>query len=195
MYKKFSFSILLIFASSFAVNFPIARASALGTSTLLNSNAQTSTVQSTTQHVNNLTVGQGVNNTLSGTTNTNALNQAGATTDINTIHAGVSDPTQNPSSVSPVVQNTGGGTTLNVTGDNNSINTHLTSDEHLNVGNVATVDICLDANATLGGSPASSVANCATKSQKVEVPEPTTIGGLILLGGYFFFRRRQVAKV
>ena len=132
---------------------------------------------------------------ISGTTNTNVLNQVGAKTDINTIHTGVADPTQNQLSLNPLIENTGGGTTLNLTGNNDSIDAHLTSDEHLNVANVVTVDMCLDANAKLGGSAPASVANCGTESQKVEVPEPSTIAGLILLGGYFVYRRQMKYEV
>ncbi|GAA6624149.1 PEP-CTERM sorting domain-containing protein [Scytonema sp. NUACC26] len=147
------------------------------------------TLKSETEHVDNLEIKEGVNNTLEGTTDTKVLDKVGATSD-KTIHTAVIDPTKESPSLNPLIEKTGNGTTLDITHDSSGINIHVDSDEHIKVGNVAKVDICLDANAKVGGSADPSLANCAKKSQTV--PEPTTIGGLFLMGGYLISRRRKV---
>ncbi|MEH2081778.1 MAG: PEP-CTERM sorting domain-containing protein [Nostoc sp.] len=211
------------------------------------------TLQSVTTTTNTATaeVGKGVKATVQETTNTSVGQLAGVATDSKTT-AQVKDPNQVklPSLDNPtqIVQTTGQAA-VGIKADQQSTQADAKANLGVQITDLATVGICLDANATLGIANKNSSANCskavetppvgvvtlpvavetppvvvktppvaveippvAVEIPPVEVeklyvpiqipsvgvkphpvPEPTTLGGLALLGVYFISRRRRVS--
>ncbi len=90
-----------------------------------------------------------------------------------------------------------------VVGGENIVEVGVEADLGIEVEGVGGVRTCLDADAIVGDSGVNSAADCAqdqaewptqdNDNDPQSVPEPTTMGGLLILGGYFVKRRFQKA--
>ncbi|MGB3692539.1 MAG: PEP-CTERM sorting domain-containing protein [Spirulinaceae cyanobacterium] len=85
-------------------------------------------------------------------------------------------------------------------GGDNLVEADVQADLGVEVEGIGGAKTCLDADGLVGNSGVNSAADCTQNQAEFpqdndaqSVPEPTAMGGLLLLGGYFVKRRFQKA--
>ncbi|BCL36975.1 hypothetical protein NSMS1_34220 [Nostoc sp. MS1] len=133
---------------------------------------------------------------LQETTSTAVGSIAGASTDSQT-NATVINPTQAqlPSLSNPteLIQKTGQ-VTLGVEINQNGVKVNAGADLKAALANLAKVDICLDASASLGSIDDGSLADCSQLENLKTVPEPTNIAALGIISTYILFLKGKLSK-
>ncbi|MDZ8092870.1 MAG: hypothetical protein RMZ42_13215, partial [Nostoc sp. DedQUE05] len=165
MNKQLSTNALIIVISLLGVSSGITPASAnfISAITTATKTEVPKTVQSVTTTTNTAEVAKGVKATVQETTNTTVGQVAGVATDSKTT-VQVKDPSQVklPSLDNPtqIVQTTGQAA-VGIKADQQSTQANAKADLGVQIADLATVGICLDANATLGIANKNSSANCS----------------------------------